>query len=116
MRRPELTNLSISVALAATDHQNTMEHVHEESIQSSPRLSSKYSEIPLDHRSRGEDGMRVHPRLNGTHITKISLAKTVTLKTKTNRETKQPIITRAVLITMTIVVIVTMIMMMIMMS
>ena len=65
MRRPELTNLSISVALAATDHQNTMEHVHEESIQSSPRLSSKYSEIPLDHRSRGEDGMRVHPRLNG---------------------------------------------------
>ena len=65
MRRPELTNLSISVALAATDHQNTMEHVHEESIQSSPRLSSKYSEIPLDRRSRGEDGMRVHPRLNG---------------------------------------------------
>ena len=65
MRRPELTNLSISVALAATDHQNTMEHVHEESIQSSPRLSSKYSEIPLDHRSRGEDGMRVRSRLNG---------------------------------------------------
>ena len=65
MRRPELTNLSISVALAATDHQNTMEHVHEESIQSSPRLSSKYSEIPLDHRSRGEDGMRIRSRLNG---------------------------------------------------
>ena len=65
MRRPELTNLSISVALAATDHQNTMEHVHEESIQTSPRLSSKYSEIPLDHRSRGEDGMRVRSRLNG---------------------------------------------------
>ena len=65
MRRPELTNLSISVALAATDHQNTMEHVHEESIQSSPRLSSKYSEIPLDHRSRGEDSMGVRSRLNG---------------------------------------------------
>ena len=43
----------------------TMEHVHEESIQTSPRLSSKYSEIPLDHRSRGEDGMRVRSRLNG---------------------------------------------------
>ena len=42
-----------------------MEHVHEESIQTSPRLSSKYSEIPLDHRSRGEDGMRVRSRLNG---------------------------------------------------
>ena len=42
-----------------------MEHIPEEPIQSSPRLSSKYSKIPLDHRSRGEDGMRVHPRLNG---------------------------------------------------
>ena len=42
-----------------------MEHVHEESIQTSPRLSSKYSEIPLDHLSRGEDGMRVRSRLNG---------------------------------------------------
>ena len=42
-----------------------MEHIPEEPIQSSPRLSSKYSKIPLDHRSRGEDGLRVHPRLNG---------------------------------------------------
>ena len=42
-----------------------MEHIPEEPIQSSPRLSSKYSKIPLDHRSRGGDGMRVHPRLNG---------------------------------------------------
>ena len=50
------------------------------------------------------------------HITKTSLAKTVTLKTKTNREMKQPIITRVVLMTMTIVVVVTMILIMIMMS
>ena len=42
-----------------------MEHIPEEPIKSSPRLSSKYSKIPLDHRSRGEDGLRVHPRLNG---------------------------------------------------
>ena len=42
-----------------------MEHIPEEPIQSSPRLSSKYSKIPLDHRSRGEDGMRVRSRLDG---------------------------------------------------
>ena len=42
-----------------------MEHIPEEPIQSSSRLSSKYSKVSLDHRSRGGDGMRVHPRLNG---------------------------------------------------
>ena len=42
-----------------------MKHIPEEPIQSSPRLSSKYSKIPLDHRSRGEDGMRVRSRLDG---------------------------------------------------
>ena len=44
------------------DQQNNTEHVHEEPIQSSPRLSSK---LPLDRRSSGEDGTRVHSHLNG---------------------------------------------------
>ena len=48
--------------METTDQQNNTEHVHEEAIQSSPRLSSK---LPLDHRSSGEDGTRVHSHLNG---------------------------------------------------
>ncbi|XP_022793976.1 transcription factor mef2A-like [Stylophora pistillata] len=42
-----------------------MEHVHEEQNRSSPRLSSKYSGLPLDHRARREKGTRVHTHLNG---------------------------------------------------
>ena len=58
-------NLFISLAVTASDQRNTREHVHKEPIQSSPRLSSKCSKLPLDQRSRREKGLRVHPPFNG---------------------------------------------------
>ena len=48
--------------MTTADQRYNTKHVHEEPIQSSPRLRSK---LLLDHRSTGEDGMRVHSHLNG---------------------------------------------------
>ena len=48
--------------MTTADQRYITKHVHEEPIQSSPRLRSK---LLLDHRSTGEDGMRVHSHLNG---------------------------------------------------
>ncbi|PFX23583.1 hypothetical protein AWC38_SpisGene11853 [Stylophora pistillata] len=52
-------------AVAATDQRNNMEHVHAEPNQSSPRIRSKCSKLPLDHRTRGEKGIRFHTHLKG---------------------------------------------------
>ena len=59
--RAALFEISTGTMTTADQRYNT-KHVHEEPIQSSPRLRSK---LLLDHRSRGEDGMRVHSHLNG---------------------------------------------------
>ena len=48
--------------MTTADQRYITKHVHEEPIQSSPRLRSK---LLLDHRNTGEDGMRVHSHLNG---------------------------------------------------
>ena len=59
--RAALFEISTGTMTTADQRYNT-KHVHEEPIQSSPRLRSK---LLLDHRSTGEDGMRVHSHLNG---------------------------------------------------
>ena len=59
--RAALFEISTETMTTADQRYNT-KHVHEEPIQSSPRLRSK---LLLDHRSTGEDGMRVHSHLNG---------------------------------------------------
>ncbi|PFX25153.1 Reticulocyte-binding protein 2-like a [Stylophora pistillata] len=60
---PLLLELS-SGAVATKIQRNSMENLHEGPNQSSPRLNSKYSKLPLDHHTNGAENMELHTQLN----------------------------------------------------
>ncbi|XP_022791402.1 probable serine/threonine-protein kinase DDB_G0277165 [Stylophora pistillata] len=53
-------------AVATKIQRNSMENAHEGPNQSSPRLNSKYSKLPLDHHTSGAEKMELHNHLNGS--------------------------------------------------